>query len=349
MCVIKVSKKVALKVVNLILVLIIYTSVKIYAQDIHFSQLKSTPLFINPANTGTAFSDFRFTNDYRNQWQKIDDPYNTLMLAFDSRITVFNRQSGIGAMMVHDQSLSNYVNTDKFFLSFSHSFFFKHHRIIIGLQPGYILKKINSNILTYGNQFDPGSQIFNPSLSSNEDDLNEDINYFDLNGGILWQSRIKTFIPSFGVGINHINRPVESFFADETGKPLPLKYTFHGNIIIPISQKYSVEPQALYSYTKGSKEFVGGVLFSYFPGQQDAGLKRIYGISALRINPVRNFDALILGAGLEIAGFDICFSYDVNVSSLRKVSRYQGAYEISLIFNANRKRGDHKAEPCFML
>lgn len=338
-----------LKIINLIIVLCIYASINNYAQDIHFSQIKSTPLFLNPANTGTSMSDLRFTNDYRSQWYKIDNPYNSLMLGLDTRFSVFKRRFGIGGILVHDQSLSNYLNVDKAYFSFSHSFFYKNHQIAIGLQPGFVLKKLNDNILTFGNQFDPNNPGFDPSLPSNENGINEAFSYFDLNVGFLWQSRIKSFISSVGVGVNHINRPVESFYADSATAPLALQTNLHGNIFIPITKKYAIEPQALYSYTKGSKEFVGGVLFNYFPLDNNSGFRKFYGISELRINPVKNFDALILGAGIEIAGFDFCFTYDINVSSLREFSRYQGAYEISLVYYVNWNRSASRAEPCFML
>jgi type IX secretion system PorP/SprF family membrane protein len=339
----------ALKIVNLFFVLIIFTWVKINAQDIHFSQFKSTPLFINPANTGNSASDIRFSNDYRNQWRSIDYPYNTLMAAFDTRISFLGRRAGIGAILVHDQSSGNYLNADKFFLSVSHSFFYKNNQFVVGLQPGYVLKRYNNSNITFGNQFDPNSHNYDPNLPSNENNLNEKLNYFDLNLGLLWQARIKTFVPMAGISINHINRPTESFYADNSEKPLPLKYTVHGSIFIPLTEKYSVEPQALFGYTKGSKEFIIGALANYYTGLEKLGLSRVYGIGSFRSNPVRNFDAMILGAGAEILGFDVCFTYDINVSSLRKASKFQGASEISLVYTTNRKKNSHKAEPCFML
>jgi type IX secretion system PorP/SprF family membrane protein len=339
---------IALKVVNLILFLIICKNAVIFAQDIHFSQFQSTPLFINAANTGTSSADFRFTNDYRSQWRQIDVPYRTLMLAGDGRFSFFNRLSGIGALIMHDESLSNYFTTDKIFLSFSHSVFYKNNRFVVGIQPGIVLKNLSNEGVTFGNQFDSDNEVFNPFLPSSENSLYNDLRYFDLNVGFLWQSRIKTIVPSLGLGINHINRPVESFFANEEEDPLPLKYTFHGNIFIPLSNKYAIVPQVLYSFTSGGREFIGGTIINYYPYMKGLGLNKIYALSTFRINPVRNFDAIIMGVGAEVAAFDVCFSYDVNVSTLRKVSRFQGAYEISLIFSMKRKPKINP-EPCFML
>lgn len=339
---------IAIKIVNLMLFLIICKNAVIFAQDIHFSQFQSTPLYINPANTGTSFADFRLTNDYRSQWQTIDVPYKTLIVGLDGRFNFFNRQSGIGALLVHDESGSNYLNVDKLFISFSHSFFYKNNRFTVGLQPGFVLKKYSNDNITFANQFDPNAEVFNPVIPSGETGLYDDLNYFDLNIGLLWQAKIKTLIPAVGMGINHINRPVESFVGDSQEDPLPLKYTFHGNILIPLTEKYALIPQALYGFTSGGREFIGGAIFNYYPNIRGFGLNKLYALSSFRVNPVRNIDAMILGIGSEIAGFDVCFSYDVNVSTLRKVSRFQGAYEISLVFSVKRKPKTNP-EPCYML
>jgi type IX secretion system PorP/SprF family membrane protein len=338
----------ALNVINLILVLFILSTVNIFAQDIHFSQFRSTPLFINPANTGISTSNYRFSADYRSQWQQIDNPFRTIMLGFDARLAIFNRQAGIGLMVINDESAGNYMNADKFMLSFSHSFFFKNNQLVIGLQPGYVLKKLN-NRLTFGDQFDPNSHTFDPGIPGNEGDLNERLDYFDLNTGILWQTRIKNLLPSAGFSISHINHPVESFYSSEPGTKIPLKYIVHGKILIPLNEHFYTEPQLLYSYTKSSKEFIGGGLLYYYPGIQDISVSKIYSLSAVRINPVRNFDALIFGAGAEVGSFDVCVSYDINISTLRKASRYQGAFEVSLIYNTGRKKFFNMSQPCFML
>lgn len=334
--------------VKLHFVLLFFAEIEIFAQDIHFSQFQSTPIYNNAANTGASDADFRLSNDYRSQWNKIDYPFNTLMLAGDARIRFLGRQAGIGAMLVHDQSMGNNLIADKFFLSFSHSFFYKNHKLIAGLQPGLVAKKIDKESLTFGNQFDPDNNIFNPALPGGEGLLNENLRYFDLNLGLLWQARFKTLVPSFGIAINHINRPVESFYSNKE-EVLPLKYTFHGNIVVPLTEKFTLLPQVLYSYASGGKEFNGGSLLYFYPGKPDMNLHSVYALGSMRINPVRNFDALILGIGAQVAGFDVCFSYDINVSSLREVTRFQGAYELSLVFTAKHKKPISKNEPCYML
>ena len=339
----------ALKVVKLLIILIIPLRVSIVAQDLHFSQFQSTPLYVNPANTGISAANLRLTNDYRSQWQSIDTAYSTLQIGIDGRLKLFNRFVGVGALILHDESSSSYLTVDKMMLSLSHSFFYKNHRFVVAVQPGYVMKRYDKSGITFGDQFNPVTEVYDPFIPSGDDLIGSDLSYFTLNMGVAWQARIKKLIPTVGLGVSNINRPVESFYADNTEEPIKLKYTLHGQVIIPMTQKYMLKPQGLIIYTPGSKQFNAGALFYYYPEMDGLELSSVYGLASFRINPIRNFDALILGIGAEIAGFDVCFSYDVNVSSLRKISRFQGAYEISLIYTLNMRKNKTESEPCFML
>ena len=319
------------------------------SQDIHFSQMHSAPLAINPAQAGVSESDIRLTNDYRNQWYKIDYPFHTLYFALDGKFKSFGRPWGIGAMMIHDQSSSLYFTSDKFFATLSHSFYYRNHQFVVGAQPGIVFKHYNYSNITFGSQFDPDAEIFNPSLPSNEELLTDKVNYFDLNLGVVWRTRIKRTFTTVGVSFHHVNRPVESFFRDNDTIRLPAKYTIHGDIALPIAEKFEVKPMLLYSRMKAANEFMGGIIASYYPLLPDLIVKKIYAISSFRVNPVQNIDALILGAGVKVGSLDLCITYDITVSSLRKASNYQGAFEISLMLNINKRQPSGVAEPCFML
>lgn len=318
-------------------------------QDIHFSQPYAVPLAVNPSLAGVSESDIRFTNDYRNQWYKVDYPFHTLYLGVDGKLRLFQRPWGIGAMIIHDQSSSLFFTSEKIYATLSHSFYYHNNHFIVGAQPGIVLKYYNSNSITFGNQFDPDAEIFNPNLPSNEDLLTDRINYFDLNLGGTWRSRIKNTFATAGVSFHHVNRPVESFFQDNDSIYLPVKLTAHGDVAIPIAEKYEVQPMVLYSTMKGANEFIGSVLVSFYPLTPDFIVKKVYALSSIRINPVRNVDALILGGGVRVGNLDFCISYDITVSSLRNASNYQGAFELSLMLNIKKRKSTGSAEPCIML
>jgi type IX secretion system PorP/SprF family membrane protein len=322
---------------------------KSVAQDIHFSQQQSVPLSVNPSVTGVLESDIRLTNDYRNQWHKIDYPFHTLYLAIDGKIRSFGRLWGLGAMLIHDQSSSLYFTSEKLYFSVSHSFFYRNNQFVIGIQPGIVLKYYNSNNITFGSQFDSDAETFNPALPSNEDLLNDRINYFELNAGGIWRARIQKLFITSGISLAHINRPVESFFHDNDSVRVPLRFTFHGDVVFPVTEKIDLTPMLLFSTMKGANEFVGSIATAYYPRRSDLLVKKVYAISGFRINPVRTIDALILGGGTRVGSLDLCITYDINVSSLRNASNYQGAFEISLMLNINKRRSTESTEPCIML
>jgi type IX secretion system PorP/SprF family membrane protein len=319
------------------------------AQDTHFSQTFAVPLALNPSIAGVSDGDIRLTNDYRNQWYQVDYPFHTLYLAIDGKIKFLNRPWGIGAMVIHDQSSSIFFTADKFYFTLSHSFFYRNHQFVVGLQPGFVFKHYNTEYITFGSQFDPGSETFNPNLPSNEDLLTDRVSYFDLNAGVLYRTRFNRTFATAGISFHHTNLPVESFFGDNDSLRLPMRITLHGDIAFPVGEKFEIDPGILYSNMKGANEFLGGLVAAYYPGVSDFVVKKIYVLSSLRINPVKNIDAVILGAGARIGNLDFCISYDLTVSSFRKASNYQGAFEISLMLNINTRGPSGITEPCMML
>lgn len=319
------------------------------AQDIHFSQFHITQLYFNPASTGMNGADFRLVNLYRNQWRQLGVPYNTLFLAAEKRSRFVGRDLGLGAMIIHDESSSLYLTSDKFYISLSHAFYYRRHRIVAGLQPGYVRKHYNSDRLTFAAQFDPSNSEFNSGLPSNENFLEQDLQYFDLNAGILWQARIQELKPSAGFSVHHVNRPVESFYGNNDSLRLPVKFAVNAAIEIPVRDRISLTPGFVYTHTQSASEFMLGVLGTYFPENQNIPVKRIFAISNYRIHPFRTLDALILGGGLQFNQFQMLFSYDMNVSSLRRATHLRGGFEISIVYLRLSRSTSDTPEPCFML
>lgn len=328
-------------------VLLIWINLLTSAQDIHFTQFQFTPLFINPANTGITDGNFRLVNNYRNQWSRIETSYNTLSISADKPVKIKNHFFGIGGLFVHDVSSVYNLSVDKLNFSLGYSKFYKNHQFSLGVQPGVVFKYFNSSAITFNSQFDPVSGTFNPGLPSDEDDLYNNLSYFDLNIGALWRARIKNWGPSAGFSINHINKPVEEFVHIEN-PPLPLKLNVHAAVTIPLKRKFSLTPTALYTLYSRSQEFIGGGILGYSP-EKTGMVKNIYCMSLFRINPVRNFDALMVGAGVHFEKIDVAVSYDLNISSLRKASNFYGAFEISLVYKSLRFNSKNIPVPCYML
>jgi type IX secretion system PorP/SprF family membrane protein len=337
-----------LNVIIIVLVSLFFLRNSMFAQDIHFSQLLSTPVLTNPANTGITNDQLRFATDYRNQWTSIGYPYNTFYTSLDKQITVRNQLFGIGIAFIHDRASVNSLSAEKTLLSLSYARFYKNHEFIIGIQPALVYKYFSNNGLTFGSQFDPAVERYNQNLPNYENHLNDYMNYFDLNIGILWRANIKSFLPVAGFSMSHIGRPLESFMDDSSGFRLPLKYTFHGQVTIPVNNKYDITPCYLFSYTPGAREFIAGGIGGYSPGNFFIPVKKIYVINLYRINPARNIDAIIIGGGFKFAQIDCGISYDFNVSSLSKVTNFRGAFEVSLIYTGGTGKKNAAVEPCLI-
>jgi type IX secretion system PorP/SprF family membrane protein len=330
--------------VNLI-ILFVYSE----AQDIHFSQVHTTPLLINPASTGIMESTLRLTDTYRNQWRQLDFPYVTNYLSVDGKMELLGRSFGIGAYFLHDEASNLYLTADKIYFSISHSLYFRNNQFAIGLQPGWVLKSLDSRQIIFGSQFDPDQETYDPGLPSGEGMLEDKMNYFDMNIGLLWRSKINRLLPGAGISVHHINRPVESFYNRNDSSKLPAKVTVHGSMSIPIGEKYRLIPLFLYCSTSGSVEFLGGLVASYHPNIPNLAVNKLFGMAEFRMDPFQTVDALIIGVGMGYSAFDLCISYDFTTSSLSKASGLQRAFEISLVYNFNRKKRGRDSEPCFML
>ena len=69
----------------------------------------------------------------------------------------------------------------------------------------------------------------------------------------------------------------------------------------------------------------------------------------LRLNPVRNIDAFILGGGAELKQFNLGLTYDFNISPLHKVTNFNGAFEVSLIYTGKSRAKNIPSLPCYII
>ena len=337
-----------LNVIIIVVVFVIFSGNSVQSQDIHFSQLLSTPVLSNPANTGISDESLRVATDYRNQWASLGAPFNTFYASVDNKIIIRNQFFGVGIIAVHDQSSGTRLTAEDVYFSLSYSRFLKNHQFTIGVQPGLAYRNFNPNGIMFGTQFDPSSNSYNPNLPSMENNLGENTHYFDLNVGFLWRANIKNMVPAAGFSLSHINRPIVSFMGDSSDNRLPIKFNLQGQITIPVHSKYDITPCYLFSYVPGARELVFGGIGGYKPENFFIPVKKIYVLNLYRINPARNIDAIIVGGGVKFSKIDVGISYDINVSSLAHATNLRGAFELSLIYSGGGQKNKNVVEPCFI-
>ena len=317
------------------------------AQDIHFSQYYASPATLNPATTGFFNGDFRVALNYRSQWMPIPTlnamaTYNTYQASFDYsllRDRLDGNVLGIGGMFYADEAGDGSLTTQSAMISLAYHQKvdrFGRSRIGIGMQGGFVNKRIFQNDLLFEQQFDNLLNTFNPFLPNGEEANFQDqsIFYGDFNIGAMWSSRPTDKIAyAFGVTVNHVARPGESFLGSDN--EIDHRYVVHGSAEFRTNESFKITPTFLYMLQSQFQQFNLGSGFEYkfaeeFSGHIGAWTRIAGGIDGFRP------DAVILAIGGETYNTRLGISYDLNVSDLRAATNSNGALEVSLIYIHNK-------------
>lgn len=309
------------------IILAVATTDVLYAQDFHLSQYDAAPMYFNPAETGvftgllSEKSDYRFSATYRSQWRMLTNkPFTTANLAFDMPYKRF----GIGGFLLNNKSGIGNFNTLHFLIGGTYHIIKQEentpHILTTGIQLGFFNKSFNPNRFTFDNQYTPNG--FDSNISNEEyfDRLGK-MN-FDLNVGFFYkyndqQNKAKPFL---GGSIYHINRPNESFY--NYGTKVPMRFVTILGTEVKLSNKSNIQPQFMYMYESAAREVNIGILGTYLFKEP---FNLMYGVS-YRLN-----DAIIVQTGIKYQNMVIRFSYDYNISYLKKYTSGRGAMEFTLV------------------
>jgi len=315
-----------------------------HAQDLHFSQFEHASVLLSPTETGNYFGDWRFINNYRNQWAKIGKPMTTMALAFDKQIYIYNQKLSIGGQYVYDESGNYLLIHQKFLLAAAYHQTIGKQTFRFGLQGGLVQKRANTGGYSYPDQWDQSSGFFNPALNTNEGYIQRIIYYPDFNLGAAYSTTIWNLKPQFTFALFHINRPNESFLFQEN--KLRIRKMLYLKMPIALKNKWSLEPQFLYMWQNKSIDFVIGSYVNYQLTQNTFRTKYAFAGVSLRNSLIRNWDAFIFTGGLQFKRLRAAVSYDVTVSKLRLANSYSGAIEFAIIYTGLSSVLEKRAIPC---
>ncbi len=316
---------------------------EVLAQDIHFSQVNETPLFLSPANTGFFNGYVRVSANYRNQWAAMNNAFQTYALSVDGGLFKSRRRKafmGMGFTLFTDQAGAAKIR--KTTALFNLSGVLKINRrssMSVGLAGGAAATNADYTKLTYASQFEGNS--YDPSMSSGEKVVFRQFTTTDVGAGIAYEysnekndqdhDDLQTFKLAFGA--YHLNKPEQNFGAGSSYK-LPIRYVFAFTSHFDIEDtKFSITPTLVYQNQSKAQELLGGTYVKYrtTTGTKTTGKISQNGIGIglfYRVN-----DALIPKLLYEAGDFAVGLSYDVNLSGYRTASRYMGGFEVSLRYN----------------
>ncbi|MCR9171784.1 MAG: PorP/SprF family type IX secretion system membrane protein [bacterium] len=318
---------------------VIFASVQLNAQDIHYSQVQNTPLLLNPANTGLINGTQRITAQYRNQYGSVASPYSTYGLMFDSKLFQNSIRTGfLGAGISVNSDVAGDLklgNTNISALLAYHVKLSDNNYLGAGISGGYIQRGFNdASAAQWGSQYDGAG--FNGALPGGTG-MGTPENVLDFGAGLNYSflSDERTFNTheernfTLGVAAYHVNQPEMSFF--NTGNDrLGMRFTGQVSGMFPLNDFVSMAPGAYYQRQGGQQQLVAGSIFRYYLKESSHYTSFVNSASVGIGVHYRAMDALILSVQGEFSNFFFGFSYDVNLSQLTPASRGRGGFELSL-------------------
>jgi type IX secretion system PorP/SprF family membrane protein len=292
--------------------------------DPHFSQYYVYPSWLNPALTGAFDGQYRVSGIYRNQWGNVSSPFSTPGFSVD-----FSTEKNInyGASVMQQTAGDGGYNYTTAYGNVAYKGVrlgaMENHRIVFGLQAGFIQRRFDPSKMTFGDQWNPVTG-FNPSNPTSDFPDNNSSIAFDAGAGVLYfdaQPGKKANLFG-GFSVSHLTRPEDKFREGSTAR-LPMRYTVHAGVRIAVSDDLNITPNALYLKQGTAEEKMLGAY-----GQ----LKATPTTDILLGANYRFNDAVSPYVGFTYKNMVLGASYDVNTSDLGRMTRGTNSFEISLSF-----------------
>lgn len=301
-----------------------------FAQDPQFSQFYAVSSYLNPAFTGNTLLG-RFSLNYRNQWPSIPKGFVSYSFSYDHNMRDLN--SGLGLLVLRDKAGSGGLRFTSIGGLYSYNLQLSRKQAIrAGLRFSYVSRNYDLSRLVFADQ------IARSSSTTIESNLGEGTSYVDIGTGMVFYSEHYWA----GLAIDHINKPNESLTGTTT--ELPIKTSLHAGYNIPVKRdiKYEVESSVTIAANYKAQQKWDQLDIGTYYNFNSVVLGMWYrGIPLLKAYQpgYGNNDALVLLAGVQVAGLRIGYSYDITISKLADCT--SGSHEISLRYefpNPKKKR-----------
>ena len=338
-----------MKIMKIYLVIVCLASLKLQAQDIHFSQIEFTPLALNPALAG-ANTTMQGIVSHRSQWNSVAKPFQTSAANFE---VLLNREAkkrkgnfGLGLFFFNDQAGEPKITTNILNLNLSYHLIIKRKSTFgLGIYTGYGQKSIGTVDGRWASQFD--GTTYNASIPNGEAINAPNYSYIDAGAGLLYtysntngymtQNRNRKL--NVGFAVYHLNRPNNSFVSDNGLERLNMRFSSFINAEIGIENTNTTFLPGIYFQNQGNAtEFLVGTYYKYLfkSGAIYTGKNKPLSLSFGLFTRVK--DAVIGKLLVDWDRYTMGLSYDINTSGLSSVSAYRGGFEIFLRYSVVQKR-----------
>ncbi len=327
---------------KIVISFLVLNFVTVNAQDIHFSQINETPLWLNPANAGLMNGYFRANVSYRSQWASMGKAYQTMGLSVDAVTLKTNKNKGylgIGLLLFNDKagvakigSTMAQIHLNAIIKAGSNS------KLCGAMYVGFNQNTAKYGNLSFENQYN-GKEFDNTVVNG------ENVGYVnftssDVGAGVNYEySNVKAdmqrndvFSIKFGGAVHHINQPTMAYSSNSTYK-LPMRIVGQVESRIDIKgTRASLNPSLIYLKQASASQLTIGTHFMvrFKNGTKKTGEITETGVSIGMYYRVK--DAFIPQIKVDMGNYAIGLAYDVNTSKYQQASHGKGGFEIYLKF-----------------
>lgn len=312
------------------------------AQDVHFSQMKFSPLTINPSMAGLN-GRYNAIANYRSQWNSVADPFTTIGASFDMKFGQRTFDKGflaLGLNFFYDIAGDLKMTTTNVDLSLAYHIRLNQTNTIgLGVQAGYGQRGLGNTNGLYASQYN--GNFLDPTVASGETYGRMNFGYFDTGGGLVFNHNSLTsgsfhsggYKLTIGVAAYHLTRPKYTFLKSGDDD-LAIRFSGFAEAEFALKNPRWVIMPALYYQRQGTfQEIYGGTYIKYYITPPSHQTSLVNGFS-IAYGPFYRFgDAFVNCLLIGYNGFQLGISYDLNLSSLTQASKGRGGYEIMLRWN----------------
>ena len=308
------------------------------AQDIHFSHIHASPLYLNPSMTGLINEGTgRIILNSKSQWNSVTNGYKTIAASYDMKLyarkgSLFSGGAQVFADKAGDLGLSTV--TTALSGSFIRSLDFEDNYLIsVGLNVGRVTNRIDySKMIGFDDE---------PLIALGIEDK---ISYWDYGVGLSYFANLSEHSSIYlGGSFWHFNTPNVSFsqniITQDTETTLQREKLYSKKVVngggsFKIAPNVWFQPSFLFMDQGPHQEINTGTFLQYLRSKTKN--KRVSGYLGAWFrwyleNDVRGIDAAVASVRMDLNNTYMTLSYDINLSTYKRASNGAGGLELSLI------------------
>lgn len=304
-----------------VFLLLMLVSHVVMAQDAHYSQYFSNPIYLNPALAGDEGCS-RVVTAYRLQWPNIDGSYHTGNVSYDRYIKQI--RGGLAINYLYDNAAGT-LESHQLSVAYAYKLSLASDKLKISpaIEVGWRHNELNTSNLFFNDMIDPRFGFIYPTTSASTFDEVERSDVLDIAGGL------SIFYRKFRLGVvgHHLTQPDEGFTGTSR---LPIKLTAYLQYGFDFGRAFNTTTSFLFLRQQDFMMMLPSLVISYN--------QLIRGGIAVRANP-SGVSAIVGLLGFNYLDYGLAYSYDFGLSG---TWGFGGSHEINFTYRFNHYNKEGK-------